>query len=258
MIRALFPPIPPEIESGAGVFDEDPMLTPVSWSEVSVSSPVPLGVRVRESSLRVVIVAADPPPSVSVVESIEREGAASIVVSAPALIVVRPEATRVVSDAAMVRVLSPESRVKVFAPWETIDPTPTNVSESMSRTDPSIEILPRSALSLMVIDPVPAATSNSVKSIAVAPPFIDVRDVPLIVVVLVRFSVWVLSPSIDPAAPLRGDILMFPVVSPPMVRVLFLRDCRVEVAAVRERPLLLVVAERVATGVPFETFVIAN
>ena len=62
-------------------------------------------------------------------------------------------------------------------------------------------------------------------------------------------------PLLEPFLPER---VMSPVVFPPMVRVLFLRDCRVEVAAVRERPLLLVVAERVATGVPFETFVIAN
>lgn len=49
-----------------------------------------------------------------------------------------------------------------------------------------------------------------------------------------------------------------PVEFPPSVSVLFLRDCIVDVALFSDRPLLLVVADRVATGVPFATPVTAN
>jgi hypothetical protein len=223
-IKLEFAPIPPEIERGAGVFDDVPMLTPVSESDVSVSSPVPLGVRVRESSDRVVIVAADPPPSVRVVESIEREAAASMVVSTPAVMVVRPLAVRVVSDAPMVRVLLPESRVRVFAPPDVIVPPATKSRESMSRIDPSILILPRLPPSSIVIDPVDEDTSNSLKLIAVAPPLIDVRDTPLMVVVPVSVSASVFTVRRLPVTPLSGEIVMLPVVDPPMVRVLFLSD----------------------------------
>ena len=40
-------PMPPLTESGAGVFVLGPMFTPLSKSEVNVSSPVPFGVSVR-------------------------------------------------------------------------------------------------------------------------------------------------------------------------------------------------------------------
>ena len=40
-------PMPPLIDSGAGVLVLDPMFTPLSKSEVNVNSPVPFGVRVR-------------------------------------------------------------------------------------------------------------------------------------------------------------------------------------------------------------------
>ncbi len=51
---------------------------------------------------------------------------------------------------------------------------------------------------------------------------------------------------------------MFPVVSPPRVSVLFLRDWIEEEAALRTNPLLLVVAASVATGVPEAIPVTAN
>lgn len=187
-IREAFDPIPPDTESGAGVLACEPIRIPVSESDVRIVFPVPLGVRVRLSSEIVPMVACAPPPRLSVVESIPRVEAASIVARAPALIVVRPEALSVVSSAAIVRVLLPESRVRV----DTVDasvPAPANVRELILRTVPSTLMKPRSALSLMVTDPVPALTSNSVKSIAVAPPLIDVRLVPFSVVVELRFTV---------------------------------------------------------------------
>ena len=52
---------------------------------------------------------------------------------------------------------------------------------------------------------------------------------------------------IDPAAPLRGDSVMFPVVLPPRVRVFPRRDWIVEFEASRDNPLLFD-AEIVATG----------
>lgn len=36
-------PIPPDIDSGAGVFDEEPMSTAVSKSDESIRFPVPFG-----------------------------------------------------------------------------------------------------------------------------------------------------------------------------------------------------------------------
>jgi len=108
----------------------------------------------------------------------------------------------------------------------------------------------------MVTEPVDADTSNSAKSIAVAPPFIEVRDVPLRVVVPVRLRVSACAVNILPAAPERGDNTMLPVVDPPRVKVLFLNDCIVDVEALRDKP--FVVADSVAVGVPCATPVIAN
>lgn len=187
-IAAAFPPIPPETERGAGVLADVPMYIPVSESDERIVFPVPCEVRVRLSSEIVDIVAADPPPRFKVVESIPRVAAASIVASTPALIVVSPDADRVVSEAAIVRVLFPESRVRV----DTVEarvPAPANVRESISKIVPSTDTCPASPVSLIVMLPVPAATSNSVKSIAVAPPLIDVREVPFRVVVEFRLTV---------------------------------------------------------------------
>jgi len=248
-IKEAFDPIPPDIESGAGV-EALPTNTDELKSCERIRFPVPLAVRVRLSSLTVEIVAAAPPPILRVVESILRVAAASIVVS--------PVAVSVVSDESNIIELFPELNVIALAPPEVISPAPIKSRESISRTVPSIVMFPRLALSSIVIDPEVALTSNSEKLIAVAPPLIDVRDVPLRVVVLFRLTVSELRERIDPDAPLRGDILMFPVVAPPRVRVLLRRDWIVLVEALSESPLLLVVAERVAVGVPFATPVIAN
>ncbi len=51
---------------------------------------------------------------------------------------------------------------------------------------------------------------------------------------------------------------MFPVVVPPIVRVFPRRDWIVDVAALKDNPLLLVEAESVATGVPLAIPVTAN
>ena len=212
-------PIPPETERGAIVFDDEPINTPELKSELRMVFPVPCAVSVRLSSLTVEIVAAAPPPMLSVVESIESVAATSIVARLPAFIVVRPVAVRVVSDASKRIVFDPELNVRSFAPVDDTRPAPVKVRESISRIVPSILMFPRLASSSIVIDPVEALTSNSEKLIAVAAPLIDVRDVPLIVVVPVRLTVSELRDRIDPAAPLRGDILMFPVVFPPNVRV---------------------------------------
>ena len=55
-----------------------------------------------------------------------------------------------------------------------------------------------------------------------------------------------------------GENRILPVVSPPIVKVLLSSDWILELAALNTSPLLLVVAERVATGVPVATPVIAN
>ena len=94
-------------------------MNPANTMSVSASltrriSPVPLGDSDRLSSETVVIVAAAPPPSERDVESIASDAAASIVASDPAVIVVRPAAVRLVSDAAIVSVFEPESRVRPF------------------------------------------------------------------------------------------------------------------------------------------------
>ena len=122
-------------------------------------------------------------------------------------------------------------------------------------------MLPRSPSSSIVIDPVVADISNSLKLIAVAPPLIAVRDVPLRVVVPVRLNVSVAAVNILPAAPLRGDRIMLPVVSPPRVNVLFLRDWIVAVVALSDIPLPApapAVADTDATGVPLLIPVTAN
>lgn len=201
------------------MFVDDPIKTPESASEERIVFPLPADVSVRLPFEVVARVAAAPPPRFNVVESIPRVAAASMVARTPALIVVSPDAERVVSEAAIVNVLSPESRVRVFVVEASV-PAPAKVRESISKTVPSTVTDPALALSSIVIDPVEAETSNSVKLIAVAPPLIEVSDVPFSVVVPVRLTVSELSPRIDPAAPLRGDILMFPVVFPPRFRVL--------------------------------------
>ena len=169
-ISVAFDPIPPDIESGAGVV-APPIKTDVSESADKIMSPVPFGVRVRFEFDPVVIEAGDVPPRERVVESIERDAAASIVASEEALIVVRPLADRVVSELSIVKVLSPEFKVSVFV-VDAIVPAPANVSESMSRTVPSTETKPAFASSFIVTEPFDALTSNSSKLIAVAPPLI--------------------------------------------------------------------------------------
>ena len=196
-----------------------PINTDESLSAERMVLPLPADVRVRLPFEVVAIAAAEPPPRFNVVESIPKVAAASIVVRTPALIVVKPAADKVVSDAANVKVLLPESRVNVLAPPDVIDPAATKSSEFISRTVPSTFTKPRFPLSSIVMLPVPAATSNSEKLIAVAPPLIDVRDVPFNVVVPVKLTVSEFSPRIDPAPPLRGEIFIFPVVLPPIVKV---------------------------------------
>jgi hypothetical protein len=252
-----FDPIPPEIESGAGVFVDAPMFTPVSESEVSVVSPDPRDVRVSDPFDVVAIVESAPPPRLSVVESMDSVAAASIVVRFAALTVVRPDAERVVSLAAIVSVLSPESRVSV-EPVEERVPAPVKARESISSTVPSIDMFPALPPSSIVIEPVEASTSNSLKLMAVAPPLIEVRLVPLSVVVPVRFTVSPVTVRRDPEAPFNGARVMLPVVAPPIVSVLFLRDWIVAGVPVSDIPLPSVVAEIVAVGVPLFTPVTAN
>src|SRR3989344_1382966 len=225
-------------------------------SDASIKLPVPFGERVRLSSDSVPIVAAAPAPRLRVVDEIPRVAAVVIVAKFAAVIVVRPEAASVVSSAAIVSVLLPESRVRVEV-VEPMVPAPVKVNESTSRTVPSTDTKPKFPSSLIVTDPVPAATSNSVKSMAVAPPVIDVKDVPVMVVpVIVKLPLRVVLSArviaLDPES-----ITMFPVVAPPNVRVPMLREERVPVEAVKDNPLLLD-AEIVATGRSFATPVIAN
>ena len=111
MSEALLP-IPPDIDRGAGVVAE-PTNTEESASDVSIKLPVPLGASVKLSFDSVPIVAALPAPRFRVVADIPRVAADVIVARFPAVIVVRPEAARVVSDASSVSMLSPELRVRV-------------------------------------------------------------------------------------------------------------------------------------------------
>jgi len=80
--------------------------------------------------------------------------------------------------------------------------------ELISKTVDSIVILPASPPSSIVMDPVAAATSNSVKSIAVAAPVIVVREDPVIVVVPVRVRSIEFTSSIEPDAPLLLLLLL--------------------------------------------------
>lgn len=202
------------MDSGAGVLADVPMFTPESKSDDSIVSPEPAAVSVREPLVVVDIVASAPPPRLRRVESIDRVAAASIDV--------RPVAESAVSDGSIVNVLLPELRVRVLAPPDVIVPAAVKSRELISRTVPSIVTLPALPPSSIVIDPVVASTSNSVKLIAVAPPLIAVSDVPLSVVVPTRFAMALLTLRIP--VPLFADRLIFPVVSPPSVNVLFLRD----------------------------------
>ena len=111
MSEALLP-IPPDIDRGAGVVAE-PTNTEESASDDSIKLPVPLGDSVKLSSDSVPIVAALPAPRFRVVADIPRVEADVIVARFAAVIVVRPEAARVVSEAAIVNVSSPESSVRV-------------------------------------------------------------------------------------------------------------------------------------------------
>ena len=159
------------------------------------------------------MVAADPAPRFSVVEDTPKVAAD--------VMVVNPVAVRVVSLLSNTIVLFPEFRVIELAPPLVIRPAPTKSNESISNTVPSIVMFPRLASSSIVILPVLAFTSNSLKLIAVAPPLIAVRLVPLSVVVPVRFVTNAPMFTI-PVQPF-GLIFTFPVVLPPMVRVLWLR-----------------------------------
>lgn len=132
------------------------------------------------------------------------------------------------------------------------------VNESTSRTVPSTETKPRLPSSLIVTDPVLALTSNSVKSIAVAPPTIDVKFVPVIVVpVMVKLPLSVvLSARVIADDP--ESITMFPVVVPPRVSVCILVVARLPapVMYVLFAPLFADI-EAVGTPVPV-LFVKAN
>src|SRR6266705_2902381 len=65
-------PIPPEIERGAGVLEDDPTYTPESKSEVRMVFPEPPGVRVRLLFPVVPIEAFAPLPRLSVVAEMPR------------------------------------------------------------------------------------------------------------------------------------------------------------------------------------------
>ena len=119
------------------------------------------------------------------------------------------------------RPFPPGVRLRLVSVPVVISPAPTKSRLFISSTVPSTDRYPASALSSIVTLPVEASTLNSSKLIAVAPPLIAVRLVPLRVVVFVRLTVSALVVSMLPAAPLPGDRRMFPVLSPPIVSVLF-------------------------------------
>src|SRR3989344_4838606 len=108
-------PIPPEIESGAMVFELDPISTAVLKSDVSINVPLPLGVIVKLLSETVDIVEKDPPPRFKVVAEIPRVDADVIVVSVDAVIVSPPESVRSPSFASINRVI-PEDEAAIMSP----------------------------------------------------------------------------------------------------------------------------------------------
>src|SRR4051812_3768127 len=105
-MRAAFEPSPPDTERTAGVLEELPILTPESKSLLKVSSPEPLGVRVRLELEVVPSTAAEPLPRFKAVAEIPKVAADEKVVN--------PLADSVVSLASKVMVLLPELRVSVF------------------------------------------------------------------------------------------------------------------------------------------------
>jgi hypothetical protein len=100
MIKPALEPVPPDIESGAGVVAL-PMKTELSESELRITFPLPLGASVKLSSLTVPIVTLAPPPKLKAVAEI-----ASV---AAELILVKPVALSMVSEFAIVKTFDPES-----------------------------------------------------------------------------------------------------------------------------------------------------
>jgi hypothetical protein len=73
-------------------------------------------------------------------------------------------------------------------------------------------------------------------------------------VLLLNTVVAALIVNTLPAIPFNGDRVIFPVVPPPMVRVLFCNDCIVEVVPVKSNPFPpLPTAEILAMGLPDAT-----
>jgi hypothetical protein len=247
-INAAFAPIPPDIDSGAGVLAAVPTLRP-DWNvEVIIVLPDPFGVIVRSSFEIVEIVAAAPAPRLRVVALIPRVAAL--------VIVARPEAVRVVSDAAIVRVLLPESRVKpLVVVWivaaapaprvRVVADTPREAALVIVESEPAVIVARLAAFNVVVL------------SATVAAVFIVARDVAFNVVVPTRLAVTVLRFRTEPAPPFFGEILMLPVVALPIFNVWLLVVASVPSP---ERYVLLpvVLAEIEAVGTPELTLMKAN
>jgi len=224
-IRAAFAPIPPDIDRGAGVFEDDPMLTPVSPSDVNVSSPVPLGVIVRFPFVVVCIVVSDPPPTLIV--GLLRDKVPVVaptlrVVAAPNALIVVAVVLNTSNEASPVRTLV----VNVGDVPNTATPVPVSSDrESIKNCD------------VPVVATLEFASRNRARE--------AVRDERLIVG----------SDSLVISVPL--SITIFPVVAPPIVRVFPRSDCIVEFVASNERPLSFP-ADRVAIGASVAIPVTAN
>ena len=184
---ALFP-IELFTKSGNSVpIDVAPTRTWESKSPVRIMFPVPLGVSERVALDVVPRVALDPAPRLRVVDDIPRVAAEVIVARLPAVMVARPAAESTVSSAAKVNVLLPESRVRPLVVVDIVAALPFPRFKVVA-------VIPRVAADVIV------ASDEAVREV-----------VPL------HVCPTALTVSLDPAAPLRGDIITFPVVSPPMV-----------------------------------------
>jgi len=168
----------------------------------------------------------------------------------------------------------------VAEPRSTVSPIITLPSVSVIR--PAAEILmpvvaePKSTMSartmfasismtlpeVSTLSPVVAEPISTVSSRIRFPPESDTlpcrSDVPVTLSAPVREVVTALTVRREPAPPLRGERVMLPVVLPPKVRPLFLRDWILASEAERTTPLLLVEADKVAIGAPPATPVMAN
>jgi hypothetical protein len=209
-----------------------PVPFPIATSPVllvaRLRSPVPFGMILKLSLPIVPIVAAESPPRLRVVESIARVAAASMVASTPAVIVVSPLAVRLVSEAAIVNVLLPESRLRplVVVAIVAAEPPPRlRVVESIARVAAASMVARFAVVSVVrevEVRLVTPARANALFVVRV-PSEVALIAVALFALIVVEERLVVALLTLTTPVPLFGEMLIFPVVFPPRVSVLFRR-----------------------------------